>query len=67
MKPILSLVICILICGYSFGQEDDQIRKDWQKMHDSKSGLFEEYNNLKFGMFIHWGVYSKLGGVYKGV
>jgi alpha-L-fucosidase len=36
-------------------------------MHNTKSGLFEEYNNLKFGMFIHWGVYSKLGGIYKGV
>jgi alpha-L-fucosidase len=66
MKPIL-LVICILTIFYSFAQDDDKLLNEWQKMHDSKSDLFEEYNNLKFGMFIHWGVYSKLGGVYKGV
>jgi len=35
-------------------------------MHESKTDRFEEYNDLKFGMFIHWGVYSKLGGVWKG-
>src|SRR5258706_16302689 len=36
-------------------------------MHDSKNDRLKEYNDLKFGMFIHWGVYSKLGGVWKGV
>ncbi|MBL7700052.1 MAG: alpha-L-fucosidase [Chitinophagaceae bacterium] len=36
-------------------------------MHESKQNALKEYNDLKFGMFIHWGVYSKLGGVWKGV
>jgi len=28
---------------------------------------FKKYNDLKFGMFIHWGVYSQLGGTWQGV
>lgn len=35
-------------------------------MNTSKTDLYKEYIDLKFGMFIHWGVYSKLGGVRKG-
>ena len=31
----------------------------------SSSGL-EQWKNLKFGMFIHWGVYSIPAGIWKG-
>ncbi len=43
------------------------IQSEWGKMYSSKKDQFKSYNELKFGMFIHWGVYSKLGGIYKGV
>ena len=46
-----------------YAQEKDDLLKEWEKMHKSKDHLFKDYNELKFGMFIHWGVYSKLGGV----
>ena len=27
----------------------------------------ERFNELRYGMFIHWGVYSVFGGEYKGM
>jgi alpha-L-fucosidase len=35
-------------------------------MSESKTKLYKDYNDLKFGMFIHWGAYSSLGGIWKG-
>lgn len=31
-----------------------------------KDGELERWSELQFGMFIHWGVYSALGGAYTG-
>jgi alpha-L-fucosidase len=61
---IVAIGIALVFQGYS--QEKVTLSRDWEKMHSAKSGLFKSYNDLKFGMFIHWGVYSKLGGVWKG-
>src|SRR3954465_8210975 len=40
---------------------------DWwresMKTHDQRIGWWRE---ARFGMFIHWGVYSRLGGVWHG-
>jgi len=58
------LIISFLL---AFSQDNDDLAREWNRMHESKSALFKEYNDLKFGMFIHWGVYSKLGGIYNGV
>jgi len=38
----------------------------WEKMHQSKKQQLEEFNETKFGMFIHWGLYSKPAGIWKG-
>ena len=32
----------------------------------ARSAALEEWNNMKYGMFIHWGDFSALGGVYDG-
>lgn len=66
MKKKLILITFILNAFIAYSQNNEAIVKEWTKMHDSKSALFEDYNNLKFGMFIHWGIYSKLGGVWDG-
>lgn len=62
---MLSIILALTV--QLFSQETDQLLKQIDEMHASKTGLFKDYNDLKFGMFIHWGVYSKLGGVWKGV
>lgn len=38
----------------------------WQQMHDSKASSFDEFNECKFGLFIHWGLYAIPGGVWNG-
>ncbi len=41
---------------------------EWIKMHQSpeKQAAMEWYKNARFGMFIHWGVYSQAAGSWKG-
>lgn len=54
-KGILWLLIIVLATSASdaWPQKSDAERLDW-------------WHEAKFGMFIHWGVYSMYGGVYKG-
>lgn len=51
--------------GFGSGKYLDQ----WQEMHDSpeKQASLAWLNDAKYGMFIHWGLYSQAGGVWKGV
>lgn len=41
----------------------------WQKMHNSpeKQAALAWFKEAKYGMFIHWGLYSQAGGIWKGV
>jgi alpha-L-fucosidase len=66
MKKLTILAVCIasLLSGCSTKQ--DKIEKEWEKMHQSKSESIKKFNDAKFGMFIHFGVYSRLGGFWKG-
>ena len=38
----------------------------WEQMNASKSVAKEAFNDAKYGMFIHWGLYSIPGGIWKG-
>ena len=63
----IALIAIYLIVNYNvLSQEKDDILKEWTTIHNTKTALFKDYNDLKFGMFIHWGIYSKLGGIWKG-
>ncbi|MCE5345349.1 MAG: alpha-L-fucosidase [Bacteroidales bacterium] len=66
MRKIVLLFISLVLFLPVFSQGNDTLYDEWEKMHLTKSPVFKDYNDLKFGMFIHWGVYSKLGGVWKG-
>jgi alpha-L-fucosidase len=65
MKKIIMILICLVAAFYGFSQDKDELHKEWVKMSKSKTDLYKEYNDLKFGMFIHWGAYSTLGGIWK--
>jgi alpha-L-fucosidase len=43
--------------------------EEWLKMHESseKKAALKSFKESKFGMFIHWGLYSQTGGIWKGV
>jgi len=66
IKIILIFFICLTAAFQGFSQDKDEMHKEWVKMSTSKTDLYKEYNDLKFGMFIHWGAYSTLGGTWKG-
>ena len=66
MKKIKILTISLLTVSSIFSQKNDEIGRSWQKMHNSKNESLKEFNNAKFGMFIHFGIYSELAGYWKG-
>ncbi len=39
--------------------------KEWEKMHNAKTASYKWFNDAKYGMFIHFGLYSHLGGIWK--
>lgn len=61
---IITATSIMLICNCISGQ--DSLTIEWDKMHQSKIQSLEKFNEAKFGMFIHFGVYSSLGGYWKG-
>lgn len=42
------------------------IQSEWARLHAAKADALEAFNEAKFGMFIHWGLYAIPGGVWKG-
>lgn len=40
--------------------------EEWEKMNNSKEETKEWFRDAKYGMFIHWGLYSIPGGIWKG-
>ena len=46
--------------------DEAELRARWQKMHDGKGKQLEAFNEAKFGMFIHWGLYAIPAGEWKG-
>ncbi len=64
MKRAKQILVTILILLFAFScsfknADTDKQQKKW------KTPL-EQWQYERFGMFIHWGVYSTMGGVWKG-
>jgi len=66
MKRIWTLAVLVIFFSAVFAQQGDLISKEWDRMHASKKESIKKFNDAKFGMFIHFGVYSSLGGYWKG-
>lgn len=66
MKKTVIIIIYLTSFLNVFSQKNDQLQNEWEKMHGTKTSAFKDYNDLKFGMFIHWGAYSSLGGMWQG-
>lgn len=49
----------------AYPQLEDIFTK-WQAMQESKAESFKRFNDAKFGMFIHWGLYSVPSGKWDG-
>jgi alpha-L-fucosidase len=46
--------------------DEATLRARWKTMHESKAPQLEAFNEAKFGMFIHWGLYAIPAGEWKG-
>lgn len=62
----LALLYLILFLGSGCIQAKKNTPKSWEEMNASKHNALEWFNDAKYGMFIHWGLYSIPAGVYKG-
>jgi len=62
MKNLLLLLIFILpLSGYS------QVKKNYlNESQEEFNQRMQWFNDAKYGMFIHFGLYSQLGGIWKG-
>ncbi len=64
-KTLLGLsLVCIQIPGVLGAGESD-----WTyaaETHEQHAEKMDWWNDARFGMFVHWGVYSVTGGKYKG-
>jgi len=61
MKKIY-LLILIVVCVSCLPKES----KTWDEMNASKADAKEAFNDAKYGMFIHWGLYAIPAGEWKG-
>ena len=66
-KFCLVLLLCVSITQIGFGQMADEFPtihvEEWRKMNAEKSVTFDWFKDARFGMFIHWGLYSVPAGV----
>ena len=61
MKKVFLL---LLIAVFSSCSEKESLT--YEQMSASKEPSKEAFNDAKYGMFIHWGLYSIPGGIWKG-
>ncbi|WNC68213.1 alpha-L-fucosidase [Thalassotalea nanhaiensis] len=54
--------------GIPCSTEMKTLTQEWKELNSSaaKQKGRDRFNKNKYGMFIHWGLYSTFGGVYKG-
>ncbi|TYR36671.1 alpha-L-fucosidase [Sphingobacterium phlebotomi] len=63
MKYVIMLLLTAVWSGDALCQS---MENDWNKMNRSKEHALREFQQQKFGLFIHWGLYAIPGGVWKG-
>ena len=67
MKLRLITLILTLMSKHGVSQNSkDNLSEKWERMHQPKEQALQEFNEAKFGMFIHCGVYSLPAGIWKG-
>lgn len=59
-------LVCILVCGILRAAEADSGWSYTRETPEQHASKMQWWNTARFGMFVHWGVYSVTGGAYKG-
>lgn len=66
-KKVINLItVFIILVNTAPAQLSQKKYLEWNQMHISKDSALVEFNNAKFGLFIHWGLYSALAAEWQG-
>jgi alpha-L-fucosidase len=65
MRKLVITAVCLSVIFSGCSLREDKLVKEWEKMHESKSQSIKKFNDAKFGLFLHFGAYSRLGGFWK--
>jgi len=68
-NPAIQQIRIVPPYGRNLGFGTGKYEKEWSAMHNSpeKQAALAWLREAKFGMFIHWGLYSQAGGIWKGI
>jgi len=69
IKPcflILAFISLTLSCKTEKKVNIDELRTEWEQMNLTKQETLDWFQEAKYGMFIHWGISSIPGGMWKG-
>lgn len=56
----------IVLTGCAGRSQQDDMMVAWQEMNAAKQEHLEWFQDARFGMFIHWGIYSIPAGIWNG-
>ena len=65
-KLILGLMACLAINFSSYAQSKSEPYEGLKEWQDTKEQRIAWFNEARFGMFIHWGLYAAAGGLWNG-
>ena len=68
-KHLYTIILFVAFLGTAFGQNmNNNLAEENNKneLGQGKKEALEWFSEAKFGMFIHWGLYSQLGGEWQG-
>ena len=57
-------LLCTLFCGFLMAAETDSTWSYAKETPEQHAARLQWWNMARFGMFVHWGIYSVTGGEY---
>jgi alpha-L-fucosidase len=63
MQPVALLLLAFVVLSCSPKATPPQVPKETQEQHDAR---MQWWRDARFGLFIHWGIYSVPAGEWKG-
>jgi hypothetical protein len=58
--------LCTLLCSFLMAAQTDSTWSYVKETPAQHAAKMEWWNTARFGMFVHWGVYSATGGEFRG-
>ncbi len=65
MRICTAILLCTLFCNALSAAESDSTSRE-KETPEQRTERLKWWNSARFGMFVHWGVYSVTGGEFRG-